>query len=96
MPCITNQIGDITSLRKQQRFSDNYLFNLESLPLGLNLVLKQLLSSNGDERPSIDAIVRLFSWLVFHSERFKDRDFIIQVINENGFDPNYDFRDDYC
>lgn len=95
MPFNTKQIGDLTALRNERAFSDNYQTNLESVSLGLKLVLSHLLSPNGDERPSIDTIVRLFSWLVHRSEEFQDRRFICRVIHEGGFDPNHDPRDDF-
>ena len=94
MPFEVKQIGDITTLRNKRIFSNNYKANLNSVPLGLKLILNHLLSPNGDQRPSIDAIVRLFSWLVDRKEQFQDRTFICRVIHEGGFDPDYDPRDD--
>lgn len=94
MPFEAKQIGDITTLRNKRIFSDNYKANLNSVPLGLKLILNHLLSPDGDQRPSIDAIVRLFSWLVDRKEQFQDRTFICRVIHEGGFDPDYDPRDD--
>lgn len=95
VPFDAKQIGDITSLRNERCFSENYETNLGSLPLGLKLVLKHLLSPSGNERPSIDAIVRLFSWLVDRREEFQDHAFICRVIHDGGFDPDHDPRDDY-
>jgi len=95
IPFHASQIGDLTSLRGDRRFSENYLTNLNSVSIGLKLVLNHLLSPNGDERPSIDAIVRLFSWLVDRNHEFKDHTFIKKVIHSGGIDPYHDPRDDY-
>ncbi|MUI54414.1 protein kinase domain-containing protein [Aliivibrio fischeri] len=95
MPFEAHQIGDITALRGSRAYSEHYKDNLNLLPLGLKLILNHLLSPNGDQRPSIDAIVRLFSWLVDRNEEFQEHKFICSVIHDGGFDPNYDPRDDY-
>ncbi|MGF1822680.1 protein kinase domain-containing protein [Vibrio alginolyticus] len=95
MPFDANQIGDLTQLRGERTFSDNYEANLNSVSLGLKLILNHLLSPTGEQRPSIDAIVRLFSWLVDREDEFQERKFICAVIHDGGFDPNYDPRDDY-
>lgn len=94
MPFEANHIGDITAIRTNRSFSRNYRFNLNQLPNGLKLIIKHLLSPNGKQRPSIDAIVRLFSWLVHREDEFQDPHFISQVIHGNGFDPNYDGHDE--
>lgn len=95
MPFYAKQIGDVTDLLKKRIFADNYNSNLESLPLGLNLILRHLLSPTGSDRPSIDSIVRLFSWLMYNEDRFQDHDFIKKVIHGDGFDPYHDPIDDY-
>ena len=95
MPFHAKQIGDVTDLLKKRVFADNYKSNLESLPLGLNLILIHLLSPTGSDRPSIDSIVRLFSWLVYNQHRFQDHVFIKKVIHGGGFDPYHDPIDDY-
>ncbi|EPO0026894.1 protein kinase domain-containing protein [Vibrio alginolyticus] len=95
MPYEANQIGDLAILRGERQFAENYDSNLNTVSLGLKLILNHLLSPTGKERPSIDAIVRLFSWLVYRSEEFNNRQFICKVIHAGGFDPNYDPRDDY-
>jgi len=95
LPFDANEISDITSLRNHRQFSANYQTNLNSVSLGLKLILNHLLSPKGEERPKLEAIVRLFSWLVHRKEEFIDRKFINQVIHGEGFDPNHDPRDDY-
>jgi serine/threonine protein kinase len=94
LPFSPQQIGDVTLLRNERKFSENYQSNLKSVTLGMQLVLNHLLSPRGEERPSIHTIVRLFSWLVDRKEDFQERNFICQVIHNNGFDPNHDPIDD--
>ena len=45
----------------------------------------------GENRPSIDAIVRLFSWLVYRNDDFQEAGFIKRVIDFGGDDPDYDW-----
>lgn len=95
IPFNVSQIGDLTSLREDRLLADNYRTNVNSLPIGLRCILNHLLSPDGSNRPSIDAIVRLFSWLVDRNQEFQDPSFINEVIHADGFDPNYNPRDDY-
>jgi serine/threonine protein kinase len=89
LPFEAQQIGDITKLRVERDFKDTYISNLKSLDLGLAMIIKHLLSPLGEERPSSDAIVRLFSWVVSNDCRFTERLFIKKVIHQNGNDPDY-------
>ena len=94
-PFEANQIGDITSLLETREFHENYEINLNSLSVGMKLVLKHLLSPDGESRPSIDTIVRLFHWLVNENKRFQNSIFIKEVIHNDGFDPYHNPIDDY-
>jgi len=95
LPFAGDDIEDVTNLRNTRQFSDNYYINISSISIGLKEILNHLLSPNGSERPTIDSIVRLLSWLIYRASEFKDEDFISQVIHERGYDPNYDPMDDY-
>jgi len=95
MPFELNSLDDVTQLRVSDCLPKEVELNLSSLGNGYELVLKQLLSPKGSSRPSIDTIVRLFSWLVFREDEFGDIEFVRAVINNNGFDPNYNPKDDY-
>lgn len=95
MPFSVNTINDVTLLRESRNFSINFESNLSSLGIGYKAILKHLLSPNGEHRPSIDAIVRLFSWLVHRPGELDDLKFANTVIHDGGFDPNHDPRDDY-
>jgi len=91
-PFDVKHIEDITALRRHPvNTPEEYRKNLNSAPLGLRLILKHLLSIKGENRPSIDAIVRLFSWLVYRNDDFQEYNFIMEVINYGGFDPDYDW-----
>lgn len=90
-PFNVKHIEDVTALRHPANIPIEYERNLNSVSLGLKLILKQLLSRNGKDRPSIDAIVRLFSWLVYRNDDFQEHDFIRSVINDGGYDPDYDW-----
>lgn len=81
LPFLVNEIIDVTLLRSNMKFEEDYQGNLLSVDLGLGLILKHLLSSKGSERPSIHTIVRLFSWMVYRNEDFQDRNFIVRVIH---------------
>lgn len=91
-PFDVKHIEDITALRRH--FANTpleYRRNINSLPLGLKLILEHLLSMKGENRPSIDAIVRLFSWLVYRNDDFQEAGFIKRVIDFGGDDPDYDW-----
>lgn len=90
-PFDIKHIEDITALRHPANIPLEYRRNLNKIPLGLSLILDRLLSMKGENRPSIDAIVRLFSWLVYRNDDFQEHGFIMRVINNGGFDPNYDW-----
>lgn len=94
-PFDVKHIEDITALRRHRaNLPEEYTINLDSISLGLKLTLDHLLSMNGKDRPSIDAIVRLFSWLVYRNDDFQEYNFIMKVINGGGFDPYYDWVED--
>jgi len=95
MPFNVDTIHDVTLLRETRHFSKDYQSNLDSLSIGYKLILKHLLSPKGEDRPTIDAIVRLFSWLVFRADEFTDTAFIKRVIHNSGSDPDFDFVRDY-
>lgn len=91
-PFDVEQIEDITALRRHPVNNPiGYIRNLNSVSLGLKQILKHLLSVNGTNRPSIDAIVRLFSWLVYRSDDFQEYNFIMRVIDNSGYDPDDDW-----
>ena len=95
-PFDVKHIEDITALRRHPaNIPLDYGENLNRLPLGLRLILEHLLSMKGEDRPSIDAIVRLFSWLVYRSDDFQGHSFIMRVIRNGGFDPDYDWVKDH-
>ncbi len=94
-PFDVKHIEDITAIRRHfVNLPQEYRRNLNDAPLGLRLILKHLLSMEGENRPSIDAIVRLFSWLVYRNDDFQEYNFIMKVINGGGFDPDYDWVED--
>ena len=94
-PFDVKHIEDITAIRRHfVNLPQEYRRNLNDAPLGLRLILKHLLSMEGENRPSIDAIVRLFSWLVYRNDDFQEYNFIMKVINGGGFDPYYDWVED--
>lgn len=95
MPFDVKTIHDVTRLRETSNFSNNYSSNLNSIGTGYKAVLNHLLSPRGEERPTIDTIVRLFSWLVYRADEFADTEFIKRVIHNSGFDPDFDFVRDY-
>lgn len=95
MPFTVETIHDVTLLRETRHFSNDYQSNLNSIGIGYKLILKHLLSPRGEDRPTIDAIVRLFSWLVFRADEFTDTAFIKRVIHNSGEDPDFDFVRDY-
>ena len=91
-PFDVKHIEDITALRRHTVNTPlEYRRNLNSVPLGLRLILEHLLSMKGESRPSIDAIVRLFSWLVYRNDDFQKYGFIMSVIKAGGDDPDYDW-----
>lgn len=93
-PFDLKQIEDITALRRHPvniPIECKRNLNDGNISLGLKLILEHLLSVKGENRPSIDAIVRLFSWLLVSNNDFQEHSFIIKVINDGGFDPNYDW-----
>lgn len=90
LPFKINGIEDVTNLRHIKEKDPDYSRNMASLHVGLRLILSHLLSADGNERPSIDSIVRLFSWLVYRKEDFQEVEFIQSVIHNNGFDPYHD------
>ena len=91
-PFDVKHIEDITALRSHPaNIPLEYRRNINSAPLGLKLILEHLLSMKGENRPSIDAIVRLFSWLVYRNDDFQEAGFIKRVINFGGDDPDYDW-----
>ncbi|MEZ6931844.1 protein kinase [Aeromonas sp. S16(2024)] len=94
LPFTINGIEDVTNLRHIKEKDQDYLKNMASLHVGLRLILNHLLSADGNERPSIDSIVRLFSWLVYRKEDFQEVEFVQSVIHNNGFDPYHDPLDD--
>lgn len=91
-PFDVKHIEDITALRRHPvNIPEEYRRNLNSTPLGLRLILEHLLSMKGENRPSIDAIVRLFSWLVYRNDDFQEYNFIMKVIKAGGYDPDDDW-----
>lgn len=94
LPFTINGIEDVTNLRHIKGKESDYSKNMASLHVGLRLILNHLLSADGNERPSIDSIVRLFYWLVYRKEDFQKVEFIQMVIHNNGFDPYHDPLDD--
>lgn len=63
---------------------------MNSIEIGLSLVLNHLLSPNGDLRPGSDAVVRLFGWIVHKDHEFNNERYIKRVIHAGGFDPDYE------
>lgn len=96
LPCEPSDISDITTLQKGFSNDLEYKKNLMQLNCGLRLILNHLLSPKGENRPSIDSIVRLFRWLTKESDvRFTDENFVRRVIHSSGYDPDYDPRSEY-
>ncbi len=63
-----------------------------SVPKGyISYIDKDSIKRKGEKRPSIDAIVRLFSWLVYRNDDFQEHDSIKSVIDAGGYDPDYDW-----
>ncbi|TKF41411.1 protein kinase domain-containing protein [Vibrio lentus] len=87
LPFKLTSIQDVITLSHSRQFDEQFVPEFQSLPLGLQLILKHLLSPVGKERPTIDAIVRLFLWLVEEDYRFNDEKFIKAVIHKGGDDP---------
>ncbi|WP_199526395.1 protein kinase [Pseudoalteromonas sp. bablab_jr004] len=94
LPFEANEIADITLLRDFNNFNSDFRSKLQSVGVGFEQIMLRLLSPDGERRPEIHSIVRLFSWLVHRIEDFQDVQFINTVIDSSGFDPYYDPIDD--
>lgn len=80
-------IQDVIALSNSRQFDEQFFPYFQSLPRSVQLILNHLLSPVGKERPTIDAIVRLFLWLVEKDCRFNDENFVKAVIHKEGYDP---------
>ncbi|EGB0929567.1 protein kinase [Escherichia coli] len=91
-PYNSKGIKNVTNLRVNKEYSSSFHSNLNTLDLSLKLIIKHLLESNGERRPTTDAIVRLL-WAYLYDERFsRDQEYAQHIIVNGGVDP--DVRND--
>lgn len=97
MPFNLQTIDDVNNLLSNRLNLHSFYTNLNTLEIGIQMILKQLLSVNGELRPNMHSIVNLLSW--FKNEEVNYRcnsiEFMKRLIENDGYDPDIDYNDFY-
>lgn len=88
IPFKLSEIIDVRNLKIEE--NKEFHENINTLPAGLKLIIKHLLATNGDTRPTIHAIVRLFHFLIYRKEESENSEKMKRIIHNNGIDPDLD------
>ncbi|GGN29286.1 MULTISPECIES: protein kinase domain-containing protein [Marinomonas] len=95
LPFKVDSISDAYKLLMRREDLDiSFTRNIGKLSTISKFTFKHLLSTKGENRPSIDSIVRLFGWINSKDTRLEDDFFVKKVIHNQGFDPEHDPLDD--
>lgn len=97
MPFKLQTIDDVNNLLSKKLNMDSFDANLQTLKIGIRIILKHLLDVDGEYRPNMHSIVNLLSW--FKNEevnyRCNSEEFMKRLIKSGGFDPDVDPNDFY-
>ncbi|EPN9362639.1 protein kinase domain-containing protein [Cronobacter muytjensii] len=93
-PFQVEDMGDVYKLLNNNTSRDFFNDQVNQLRPGERLVLEALLNIDGNQRPSIDAVVRLFNHLIdSHHVAENEYNLAEEIIANNGFDP-YELPDE--